>query len=383
MKIAYYCQHVLGVGHFHRSLEICRACSTEHEITMILGGPPVEMTEPALRILQLPGLRMDERFSGLIPCDPTRELETVKQERRERLLDYISENSPDCLIIELFPFGRKAFRFELEPLLERLQANSSTRIYCSLRDILVEKTEGLEKFEKRVVATLNRYFDALLVHADMRFVRLEQTFSRMDEVQVPVHYTGYVTPHPLPDARQRLRAGIGLGRDQRLVVASIGSGSVGHDLLDSVARATGHLPGRSDWSVHLFGGPYLDRDVFESLCSRQDSVLRVHEFTENFVDWLAAADLSISMAGYNTSMNTLAAGVPALLYPFSQNREQSMRTQRLAAAGPLKLLERGDLVAERLAHLMVDYAGRDRYTPEIDLDGGVRTRELIERLDRQ
>ena len=218
MKIAYYCQHVLGIGHFHRSLEICRICAADHEVTMILGGPPVEFAEPAIRLLQLPGLRMDERFSGLIPCNPAHDLEAIKLRRRQLLLNYISEESPDCLIIELFPFGRKAFRFELEPLLEAVRARGSTKIYCSLRDILVEKSEGLEKFEKRVVSTLNRYFDGVFVHGDEDFVRLEQTFSMLDQVQVPLYYTGYVTPHPSADARQRVRDSIGLGEEQRDLV---------------------------------------------------------------------------------------------------------------------------------------------------------------------
>jgi predicted glycosyltransferase len=34
MKIACYCQHVLGIGHFHRSLEICKALAVHHDTVM-------------------------------------------------------------------------------------------------------------------------------------------------------------------------------------------------------------------------------------------------------------------------------------------------------------------------------------------------------------
>ena len=57
MKIAYYCQHVLGVGHFHRSLEVCRALLNNHDVTMVVGGPDVAVDVPGLSFLKLPALQ--------------------------------------------------------------------------------------------------------------------------------------------------------------------------------------------------------------------------------------------------------------------------------------------------------------------------------------
>ena len=115
VKILYYCQHVLGVGHFHRSLEICRACSVDHQVTMIVGGPDIEIGEQPFGFLKLPGLQMDDQFSRLETCDPDLELDEVKEMRIDTLLSFFSSTRPDCLILELYPFGRKAFRFELTP----------------------------------------------------------------------------------------------------------------------------------------------------------------------------------------------------------------------------------------------------------------------------
>jgi predicted glycosyltransferase len=65
---------------------------------------------------------------------------------------------------------------------------------------------------------------------------------------------------------------------------------------------------------------------------------------------LAAADLSVSMGGYNTTMNLLAARVPrALIWPFGQNREQRLRMERLGGTAPFHLLTDGDLAPETLA----------------------------------
>jgi predicted glycosyltransferase len=45
MKIIQYSQHVLGIGHFMRSLEISRALS-DHEVILVTGGVPVDTHLP-------------------------------------------------------------------------------------------------------------------------------------------------------------------------------------------------------------------------------------------------------------------------------------------------------------------------------------------------
>ena len=380
MRIAYYCQHVLGVGHFFRSLEICRTCAVDHQVTMIVGGPKISFSEARLSFLQLPGLRMDTDFNSLAPCDPGADLEEIKQRRQEQLLRFMDEYRPDCLIIELYPFGRKAFRFELDPLLKRVRRrNPACRIYCSLRDILVEKTEGLEKFEQRAVDSLNKFFDGLLVHGDRKLVTLDRTFTKMDQVQVPTYYTGYVTPKPTSDSREKIRRSLALSSDQKLVVASIGSGSVGAELLEAVLESSTLLSEPAHSFFQLFTGPYLAEDLFNTLRQAQSRNIRVQRFTDQFIDWLGAADLSVSMAGYNTCMNTLAAGVPALLYPFAQNREQRMRVEKLTGSSAISLLEKKDLYPPRLARLMADAIETDKVISPVNLDGARFTKQLIEK----
>ena len=45
MKIVFYCQHVLGIGHFFRSLEICRALH-RHRVILVTGGPAIGIEPP-------------------------------------------------------------------------------------------------------------------------------------------------------------------------------------------------------------------------------------------------------------------------------------------------------------------------------------------------
>ena len=205
MKIVLYCQHVLGIGHFFRSMELCRALSG-HEVIFLAGGARVAAPMPDhVRMVTLPGLMMDSGFKRMYATDPLKTVDQVKAARKKFLWEVMAKERPDVLIVELYPFGRKAFRFELDPLLTGIRDGRlpSCRVICSLRDILVEKTD-VDAYEHRVVKTLNHGFDALWIHADPRLVRLDETFSRVKAISVPVVYTGFITPKPPPDARSRI-----------------------------------------------------------------------------------------------------------------------------------------------------------------------------------
>lgn len=374
MKIVYYCQHVLGVGHFHRSLEICRAFSQEHRVTMIIGGPDIDTGVADIEFFQLPGLMMNEEFQGLQPCAPNRDLEEVKQQRATLLLDYFTHHTPDIFLIELYPFGRKAFRFELDPVLHYLSqgATRTCSCFCSLRDILVEKVTGAEKFATRACTTLNSYFDGLLIHADSELVRLEKTFSHTDQITVPIHYTGFVTPHPAAGSRERIRAQLQIDHDTPLVVASIGGGNVGAELLLATARAFRDIPRDQRALLQIFTGPYCDSEVRRQLNKLASETMYVSTFSKQFPDWLAAADLSISMGGYNSCMNILAAGIPALILPFAQNQEQRLRLDLLTSSH-IQQLGPGDLSADRLRAKIIDMLHCPRFTTAINLKGARET----------
>ncbi len=251
---------------------------------------------------------------------------------------------------------------------------------CSVRDILVEK-EKATKHEARAVGVLNRHFDALLVHADPDVVRLEETFAQMAAVRIPVVYTGYVAAParemPDPDAWRRLRA---IDPGERLVLASAGGGAVGFELLAAVARAARIVQAREPTTLQIFTGPFMPPEQSTALMALAGPGLRIERFSADFSAWLQAADVAVSMAGYNTCMNILAARTNALVYPFAQNREQGMRARRLADRGALGILSERELAPERMAaRLLAAFEGRPAQ-PGINLDGAAQTAAWLESL---
>ena len=287
--------------------------------------------------------------------DPRFSLEQAWEAREERILSTFRAVRPDAVLVELFPFGRAKFARELVPLLEAARATGALTA-CSLRDILVSRRTNQRAHDERAARLAEAHLDAVLVHADPRFARLEETFSR--PLAVPVHYTGFVVREPVP---RRPRG------DHVLV--SAGGGLVGEPLL----RAAAEL----DAPVRIVGGPLLPDDAWARLEERPGLELR--RTVPDLGAELAGARASISQAGYNTTLEVVASGVPALLVPYATPEEDEQTPPRAPARAPRG---RAGATVERLADAL---PGLLEFTPRpatVDLGGARRTAELVSTLLR-
>jgi len=385
MKIVFYCQYVLGMGHFFRSLQVARALS-DHEVTLVVGGQEVRADIPGhVRLIRLPVLYMDEKFTRLIPGTPGRDVEEVKTQRKEILLNLLREIRPDLFLVELYPFGRTIFKYELEPLLRKIGAGDFGHVkrVCSLRDVLVEKKDPVA-YEQRVLDDLNTTFDLLLIHSDGTFLPLGETFSRVDDIRIPLHYTGFVTRKPADGAADRIRRQLNLRPGDRLIVASAGGGRTGYRLLKSVVEACGRLRASRRIRVEAFTGPFMDGESFEKISALSKEGISVRRFTKNLPDYLDTADLSISMAGYNTCMDLLVMQIPALVYPYARQQEQPIRAEKIRHLLPVKILDDGDLDPGVMANRIVEMLNRRRPdTPlALNLEGDKETGLFLDRWVR-
>ena len=382
MKIIFYCQYVWGMGHLVRSLEFARALAG-HDVTLIAGGQKVEIDLPDhVELVRLPVLYMDEKFTRLIPGDAGQSVEQVQHERKTALYGLFKQKQPDFFIVELYPFGRSIFGFELEPLLEDIRQGKfgNVKAVCSLRDILVEKKDPAYH-EKRVLKKLNRYFDALLVHSDAGLQRLDETFSRAADISIPLVHTGFITQQADPAVGLQLRQELKIVSGEKLIVASVGGGRSGFPLLTGLLDACDLLDDHLSYRLEVFCGPFMDQKEYERLCARSAPGRRIRRYTKRFLDYLSAADLSVSLAGYNTCMNLLVTKVPALVVPYARQQEQPMRADKISRYLPMRVLTAADLQPARLCRHMIQMLQQNRTVDlvPIDLDGAANAARFLDR----
>lgn len=354
-KIMFYCQHVLGMGHFIRAMEITRGLRN-FKIRFLNGGEIVSgfACPPWVEVVHLPAVKPDADLKYIEPVDASRSLDELKESRKRALLFEFERFKPDLLIIELFPFARRQFVFELLPLLARIRHRGrSTKVVCSVRDILVSQPDQAQH-EEWVCTLLNRYFDLILVHSDPNFQRLEETFSRALDISTEIRYTGYVVQSAEADLSGMDDTDVVRQVGESIIVVSIGGGRVGYELLACAVEASGILGEVQPHRIVVFTGPFLPEERFWELKRmvelRPNITLR--RYTHRFLSYLKQADLSISMAGYNTCMNLLTTGCRALVLPFATpgNDEQTIRANKLEALGVLNVIRPHELRPDALAH---------------------------------
>ena len=125
----------------------------------------------------------------------------------------------------------------------------------------------------------------------------------------------------------------------------------------------------------------MDSEEFKKLVARTSEGLRIRRYTKRFLNYLFAADLSVSLAGYNTCMNLLVAQVPALVHPYSRQREQPMRVNKIKNLLPMKILGEEDLQPVPLSKHIVQLLHQPRSSapPAVNLLGADNAASLLNR----
>ncbi len=380
-----YCQHSVGLGHLTRSLALAGALADRFEVTVASGGavPPHVSAPPGVEIVRLPPLAVEEGV-GLVSRDRRRTVERAKALRVRALVEAVRSRRPSVVVVELFPFGRRAFSGEIVAMLDAARSlpGCPALAVSSVRDILVSRGGEQAAYDERAARLANQYFDAILVHADPRFARLEESFRPRTGLVVPVHYTGFVTAA----RRAAVATAVTSGAD-RPVVVSAGGGRVGGPLLNAAIEAQPLLWRAERVSMRLIAGPFLPEPEWRGLraLTRGVAGLKLRRAVPDLGKELRAARASVSQCGYNTALEVLQARVPALVVPYCApgEDEQSRRARRLAELGLVRVLDpSSELDGPRLAEAIADVLGDRSPRLELDLDGARASAELLWRMVR-
>lgn len=382
-RVMFYVQHLLGVGHLKRaSLLAAAMVEAGLDVAVVLGGRDVAGIDFAgCARIQLPAVRAaDESFKILIDDNGQPVDDAWRESRTARLLTEFASLRPDVLILELFPFGRLQFRFELLPLLEAARvAEPRPWIVSSVRDALVAKTDPARN--ERSVRLVRQWFDHVLVHGDPQLYPLTATFPEAAGIADKLLYTGYVAEAvngavPTSEAASVTEAGD--------VVVSVGGGVVGEPLLRS-AIAARPLTQAAKRVWRVITGPNLSNAVYDDLAWNAPSGVIVERWRDDLPQLLRQARLSISQGGYNTMMDILNARVGAVIVPFAApgETEQTFRAQALAERGVITLLEADQLTSRALAAAVDKALVQAPATLAVDMDGAAATAKLVSAWCRQ
>lgn len=354
MNVMIVVTHLLGTGHLARALTLARAfVAAEDTATVVSGGTAVDHFDGSGVVLeQLTPVRSNGTdFTKLLTCDGQEAGSDLLAARKEHLLAILADRKPDILITELFPFGRRILRDEFIALLEAAQAmQPRPLILGSVRDILAPPSKA--KKVDFADETIARFYDGVLVHADPEVVTLQQSWPVSDALAARLHYTGFVAPKPA----------VATGEKSQQVLVSAGGGNVGDGVFHAACLAARELP-ELQWRLLVGGGD----DRRNALVQSAPANVSVEAPNPQFRQLLMAAAASVSMAGYNTALDVLQAGVPAVLVPFDDGGEveQGLRADALAALPAINVIRQHDLDGAALANRVEAVIAEGRRPPRI------------------
>ena len=368
--ILFYVQHLLGIGHLRRTIAIANACAKKGlPVSVVSGGPSIDLSALSdVPVYQLPPVRSaDLAFSSLVDANDRLIDAAYEKNRRDQLLQILDRESPRLLVLELFPFGRRRFRFELEPLLDEAQ-RSRIQIFSSVRDCVQQRSD---EREAETLDFLRHYFDGVLVHGDESFLPFAASFRRAAEVE-NLTYSGFVdtAPQAVPPSVSRVSG----------VIAAAGGGAAGRVLYETMARAR-RLTRHPSVPWQMLVGTDPDKSLIDSLKKTGGEGLIVEANRTDYRALLEGSRLSISQAGYNSTVDILSSGVPAVMIPFTGEggeTEQSVRAARLAAAGRVTVMSESNLDPAELAETVDSVLDREpeKFQP-IPCNGAQRSAEIL------
>ncbi len=377
-KLLLYCQHSLGMGHWVRAMTLAKALSTRFEVIFLNGGRVPDHQQPSskLQMIDLPPLGMGDDHQ-LYSQDQRYDVPQALALRRTQILDVYARFKPDVVLIELFPFGRKKLAGELLPLLKAARRDKTEQplVVCSLRDIMVNARKDQSRHDERARWLTDRYFDAVLVHADQRFARLEDSFRPRHPLRTSLHYTGFVAPENIQSSQVTNRRG---------VLVSAGGGMVGAPLFQAAIRAH-----RLNWAatqlpMTLVAGPFLPDSDWQDLQAQAAALpgLTLLRSVPALLPLLNKHSMSVSQCGYNTVMDILEAQIPALVVPFvrGQEDEQGQRARTLAKFDLVKVLDPSALGGASLAAEILELEHFFPNPTGLDLSGAATSTRLIANL---
>ena len=329
-----------GLGHVRRNSLVAAALLEKcprAEITIVTGVPvrPGWLHDPRLRVVQVPPLLKDAdggyRSGGM-------SFHQAIGTRMRVFRDLVVAQRPDVVLIDRHPYGTAG---ELRPGVEAARRQGAA-IVIGLRDVLDEPAQVRAELTGEGWADVASVFSRLLVYGDRVLC------DHVEEYDVPLepHYCGWVCEQP----------GVSDVAEPRHLVVAAGGGGDGGSVFRLGAELLLHRP---DWRGTLVAGPYAADVRGISSSSGVGARLKIVRDAASCLPFFAAAGAVLQMAGYNSTVESLALGIRPILVPRrSPRREQAIRASRLASLGLADVVDQGADASE------VDWLlDRPRYNP--------------------
>ena len=272
---------------------------------------------------------------------------------RKQLISHVLLNyAPDIFLVDHMPHGAMG---ELLPALEAMKhSRIQTQVVLGLRDILDSPDVTIKRWQvEGAYDAIERYYARILVFG------MQNVYDVVDKYQIPeaeakkVFYCGYVTNLAAavraPTLRAKYLANEAAGTP--LIVVMAGGGADAYPMMSTLFDALPKVLENQRCVLAVVTGPFMPVELIGELSRRSEGLpVFLMESVNDSLSHIGAADLVISMAGYNTTVEILRMKKPAILIPRAgPSAEQRTRARLFAEKHWVDMMDPDEVTPDDLA----------------------------------
>jgi len=326
-NILMYSHDTYGLGHIRRTMAIAAHLLGPRINILILTGSPIagRFSFPEqIDFVRIPGM-IKKTSEEYLPLSIKINARHALDIRKNIITATAKTFQPQLFIVDKEPLG---LRKEVLPTLKWLQrSRPDTRAILGLRDIMDDgATVKKDWNEKGVYHILESLYAEIWVYGIQAFYDPIVEYDIAESISRKIHFTGYI-PRKIPgkESVRNMRKELGVQPDEKLVVVTTGGGGDGYTVMRNYVRMLESSPDGLPFKSVLITGPFMPKNKRRKIFKRARKLgVRSYHFYRQMEKIFAAADLVVTMGGYNTLCEILSQGTPSLVIPREKPRKEQM-----------------------------------------------------------
>ena len=363
-----YSHDAFGLGNIRRMLAICDYLLETIpglSILVLSGSPALHSLRlpKGLDYIKLPCISRDQTGDiGVTFLDTSLE-ETVNL-RADLILSTIQTFQPDVFLVDKKPNGLLQ---ELQPTLNFLEQSAhsstafSTQLVLLLRDILDTPEATQRQWQRHnYVELIDQHYAEVWVAGTQNIFDVTQEYQFPEAIAQKTHFCGYIRRKSGQSSATSIRQRMHLEQEDKLVLVTAGGGGDGDRLIMTYLDMIGKRTTPQDVKSLIVCGyemPTDQRDrVHEAAANHSEvtsgvtSRVTVLDFSDDLVSLMGAADVVVSMGGYNTVCEILSLQKRAVVVPrIHPVQEQWIRAEQMRKGQLFDVIHPYDLSPATLA----------------------------------
>jgi predicted glycosyltransferase len=326
-NILMYSHDTYGLGHIRRTMAIASHLLGPRINILILTGSPIagRFSFPdRIDFVRIPGM-IKKTNDEYLPLSIKINAQHALNIRKNIITATAKTFQPHLFIVDKEPLGLKK---EILPTLKWFRkCRPDTRSILGLRDIMDDAdTVKKDWQEKKVYEHLEKLYSEIWVYGNREFYDPITEYDISESISQKMYFTGYI-PRKIPgkEAVRKVTKELGLKNGEKLVVVTTGGGGDGYRVMDTYLAMLESFSCPPPFKSVLITGPFMPKQERRDLFKRARRLgVRTYHFYRQMEKIFAAADIVVSMGGYNTLCEILGQGTISLVIPRETPRQEQI-----------------------------------------------------------